>query len=103
MRFLHFELAEVADGVRVLEAMASTAAGAHAEVLAEAQQVLEWAHASFAGRHGPLDEGLDWQHELQVNVEPGGWHTVTLTIAASARFVQAWREAFPGAMADEIE
>ena len=51
----------------------------------------------------PLDEGLDWQHELQVNVEPGGWHTVTLTIAASARFVQAWREAFPGAMADEIE
>jgi hypothetical protein len=27
--------------------------------------VLDWAHAQFPGRRGPLDEGFDWDYDLQ--------------------------------------
>ena len=74
--------------------MASTAAGQHAAARAEVQQVLDWAWRHFPHTHGPVDEGMDWQHDLQVLVEAGGWHTLTLTLAASERFAAAFQAAF---------
>lgn len=89
MDFLSFDVAEVGDGACSLEAVASTAAGPHAAVMAEAQQVIDWAWRQFPDAHGPIDDGMEWHHDLQVTVEDGGWHTVTLTMTGTGRFVEA--------------
>jgi hypothetical protein len=94
MNFLSFDLTEVDDGVSSLEAMASTALEQHAAVMAEVQQVLDWAWRRYPGSHGPLDDGMDWDHDLQVAIEGGGWHTVTLTLTGTARFVEEFIAAF---------
>jgi hypothetical protein len=94
MDFLTFDLAEVDDGVSSLEAMASTAAAQHAAVMAEVQQVMDWAWRRFPDSHGPIDDGMVWDHDLQVTVEEGGWHTVTLTLTGTRRFVETFFAAF---------
>lgn len=63
--------------------MASTAAGLHAAVLAEVQHAMDWGSRRFPNSHGPIDDGLEWDHDLQVTVEEGGWHTVTLTLTGT--------------------
>jgi len=99
VNYLEFDLSEGSDGVTTLEAMAATSAEEHAAVMAEVQQVLAWAWANFPHTHGPPDDGMDWDHELQLGVEGGRWHAVTLTLTGSARFVEAFMAAF-GAGAD---
>lgn len=101
LRYLNFDVSDNADGVTTLDAMASTGAGEHAAVLAEAQQVLDWAWAQFPHSHGAADDGMDWDHDLQVQTDDAGeggsggrWRTVTLTLTGSARFVQAFFAAF---------
>jgi hypothetical protein len=94
LHYLSFERSEGAEGVTTLEAMASTRAAQHAAVLAEVQQVLDWAWQHFARSHGPADDGGDWDHHLQVNVESGQWLAVTLTLTASAAFVDEFQAAF---------
>lgn len=94
MRYLTFELSGGDEGVTTLEAMASTTAAQHAAVMAEAQQVMDWAWRRFPDSHGPLDEGMEWDHELQVTLEEGRWQTVTLTLTGTARFVDAFLQAF---------
>lgn len=97
MDFLTFDLAEVDDGVSSLEAMASTAAEQHAAVMAEVQHVLDWAWRRFPGSHGPIDDGAVWDHDLQVTLEEGGWHTVTLTLTGTGRFVEEFIATFGNA------
>jgi hypothetical protein len=41
-----------------------------------------------------VDDGLDWDHDLQVQVEDGDWHVVSLSLAGSPRFVAAFVAAF---------
>ena len=94
MRYLTFDIDEIADGVSSLEAMASTSAAHHAAVMTEVQQVLDWAWQQFAHTHGPIDDGMDWDHDLQITLEEGGWHTVTLTLSGTDRFVHAWLAEF---------
>lgn len=94
MRYLIFDFSDGDDGVATLEAMASTREAEHATVLAEARQVLDWAHAHFPGRHGPVEEGHAWDHELLVQQEAGGWQTVTLTLTASPEFLEAFLAAY---------
>ena len=99
MHYLTFDLSDNADGVTTLEAMASTAGEQHAAAWAETQQVLDWAWRRFPDSHGPADEGGDWDHDLQVSVEAGGWHVVSLTLTGSARFVEAFTADFGAALA----
>jgi hypothetical protein len=98
MRYLNFDFGESGEGVHTLEAMASTRAEHHAAVMAEVQQVLDWAERHFPHSHGPVDDGHHWQHDLQVSVEgqaPGGaWHSVTLTLSASAAFAAEFLPVF---------
>ncbi|MBT9455720.1 MAG: hypothetical protein IV097_03785 [Burkholderiaceae bacterium] len=94
MDYLSFDLSEDTEGVTTLEALASTSEEQHAAVMAEVQQVLDWAWRSFPHTHGPVDEGMDWDDDLQVSVEPGGWHAVTLTLTGSPRFVEEFFAAF---------
>ena len=90
VHYLTIDLSEGADGVTTLEAMASTAAEQHAAVLEEVQVLLDWAWRHFGRSHGPVEDGLDWDHDLQVTVEAGQWHAVTLTLSASPAFVEAF-------------
>ena len=90
MRYLIFDFSDGDDGIATLEAMASTRAEEHGRVMAEAQQVLDWAQAQSPNRHGPVEEGHAWDHELLVQQEDGGWLTVTLTLSASAEFLEAF-------------
>jgi hypothetical protein len=87
MHYLGFELGEAGEGIATLEAMASTTAAQHAAVMSEVQRVLDWAWQHFPHSHGPADEGHDWDHDLHVVNEPGGWVAVTLTLTASPAFV----------------
>lgn len=88
MRYLTFNFGEGADGVTTIEAMASTTAAAHAAVMVEVQQVLDWAWQSYPHTHGCADDGADWDHDVQVNVEDSRWHAVTLTLTASTPFLE---------------
>jgi hypothetical protein len=96
MRYLTFDLSEGDEGVTTLEAMATTSAEQHAAVMAEVQQVLGWAWQRFPRTHGPADDGSDWDHDLQVSVEGGRWHAVTLTLTGSPQFVEAFLAHFGG-------
>jgi hypothetical protein len=94
MEFLNFRIDEVDDRVSSLEAMASTRIDLHAKVMAEAQAVLDWAWCNFPAGHGQVDDGADWDHDVQVLIEDGGWHTVTVTFTGTAPFVDAFSAAF---------
>lgn len=94
MQYLSFDLGESGDGITTLEAMASTSAAQHAAVMAEVEQVLDWAWRQFPHSHGPADDGKLWDHDLQVTVEDGGWCAVTLTLTGSAPFVAEFLAAF---------
>ncbi len=102
LRFLSFELSEDTDGVSTLDAEASTPADQAPLVMAEVQQVLDWATRRFADTQGPVDEGMDWDHALHTATEPGAdhdWHTVALTLSASPAFVEAFCQRFGASMA----
>jgi len=94
MLYLSFDLSDDADGVTTIEALASTAADRHAAVMAEVQAVLDWAWRRFPHTHGPVDEGMDWDHDLQVRIEDGAWHAVALTLTASPHFAESFIAAF---------
>ncbi|MFN7725586.1 MAG: hypothetical protein ACK5QH_10990 [Rubrivivax sp.] len=97
LRYLSFDLSDNADGVCTLEALASTGAAQHAAVLAEVQQVLDWAWRHSPHGHGPVEDGGEWLHDLQVQAEAGGWHSVVLTLSASEAFAQAFLAAWGAA------
>lgn len=99
MHYLSFDLSDTDDGIITLEAMAATPEAGHAAVMAEVQQVLDWARRAFPHTHGPADDGMDWDEQLQVSTE-GDWRVVTLTLTGSARFVEALSAAFPEAFGD---
>jgi hypothetical protein len=94
MHYLSFDLSDDAHGVVTIEALASTAAAQHDAVMAEVQQLRAWAWRAFPHTHGPVDDGGDWDDDLQVSVEPGGWHAVALTISASPAFAREFVAAF---------
>lgn len=98
LRYLTFDVIEGNDGVTTIEALASTATDQHPEVIAEAQSLLDWAWATFPHTQGPADDGADWDHDLQVTLEDGGWCAVTLTLTASPRFVDAFMARFGSAL-----
>lgn len=93
LQYLCFDLSEDTDGVGTLEAVASTLAAQGTAVQAEVAQVLDWARAAFPHTHGPVNEGFDWDHDVQV-LREGDWHTVTLALSGSAAFCAAFAARF---------
>ena len=100
MHYLVFDISDAGEGLTTIEAMASTAAAEHAAVMAEAQQLLAWAWLHFPHSHGSTDDGADWDHDLQVGIEDGTWHAVTLTLTATAPFAEQFLAAFGGPSGD---
>lgn len=116
LQYLDFDYSEDTDGIGLFDAMASTAPQHVARVHIEIAMVLAWAHATFPGNRGPLDEGSQWDFGLQetreftiadtldyddvtglLNLTPGTAgtprHTVTLSISGTESFCAALREA----------
>lgn len=117
LHYLIFDDSEDAHGVGTLDAMVSTPPSAAAAVRAEVARVLDWAHATFPEQRAPLDEGGEWDFDLQSQQEwtaheaidydpvsqqfsvvpgPAGAirHTLTLSLSGSAQFCDAFRQHF---------
>ena len=96
MRFLDFEYSEDPQGGGTFDAMASVRPDQVAAVRAEMAQVLDWAHAAFPGLQAPLEEGGEWDFDLQEQqdgtVPP--WHALTLAVSGSPQFCAAFRQRF---------
>ncbi len=94
MHCLTFDFSDDGDGLTTIEAMASTPAAGHAEVMSAVQRIVDWSWQHFPHTHGSADDGADWDHDLQVLVDGDHWHAVTLTLTASARFAEAFLAEF---------
>jgi len=117
LHYLDFDYSEDDEGTGTWDAMASVTPAHLPALRAELEQVLAWAHRAFAGRRGPIDEGGDWDYDLQALHEgtapdqwaydeaaqrvvllPGGAgqtrHTVTLSLSGTPAFGAALRERF---------
>jgi hypothetical protein len=117
LHYLDFDYGEDTEGVGALEAMASTWPDQVAAVHAEIAQVLDWAYANFPGRRGPIEEGGDWDYDLQgmqeftapqtlrydevtrqfsAELGPSGKprHTVTVSFSGTSEFCAAFRQQF---------
>lgn len=67
--YLEFDYSEDTEGLCTFDAMASVAPAQLPAVLNEVEQVLGWAFARFADSRGPLDEGMQWDFDLQSQQE----------------------------------
>lgn len=117
LNYLEFDDSEDADGVGTFDALAATAPAHNAAVLAEVAAVLAWAHHAFEAQRAPLDEGGEWDYDLQgwrefsavdvldfdehsgeLNVQAqaagAARHAVSLSVTGTPGFCAAFRERF---------
>jgi hypothetical protein len=116
LHYLDFETSEDDAGHGSFDAMASVSTAQLAALQAEVVRVLDWAHGAF-GAPGPLDEGGEWDCELQgvrevpttldVRYDAGSRRlaldaagsgpervTLSLTLTGTPAFCAALRQAF---------
>ena len=114
--YLDFDYSEDPQGNGSFDAMAAAAPQRLAQLQAEVVRVLDWATRAF-GAHGPLEEGCDWDCELQgtqevtialqVTYEPAAGQlqvtpgadaaprvTLSLTLSGTPAFCTAFRQQF---------
>lgn len=117
LNFLVFDYSEDADGHGSFDAMASALPAQAAALQAEVQQVLAWAHQQFPDAQGALEDGGEWDHELQGTEEVATplavaydtatgrlqWQhgtagaprlTLSITLSGTPAFCAAFRDAF---------
>ncbi len=117
LQYLDFDFSEDDEGTATWDAMASATPPQWPALLDEVAQVLGWAHDRFAGQRGPVEEGGDWDFDLQcvqevvtpqhlhydpdeqvLRVQNGNAsnqrHTLSLSLSGSAQFSAALRERF---------
>ena len=117
LKYLEFDYSEDAEGLGTFDALAATVPAHNAAVLAEVAVVLAWAHAAFKALRAPLDEGGEWDYDLQgwrefsavdalhfdehsgklsIQTQAAGAarHTVSLSITGTPGFCTAFRERF---------
>ena len=95
LQYLDFDFSEDEHGLGSFDAMASVLSAQVPALHAELTRVLTWACDAFD--KGPLDEGFDWDYDLQLAAEqvgPSLRHTASLTLGGVAPFCLALREAF---------
>ena len=117
LHYLEFDYSEDDEGTGTWDAIASVAPPHVAPLQAEIARLLQWAHAEFGGRRGPIEEGGAWDYDLHSEPEgaplqplhfdpatgglqpplapqPGARHTLTLSLCGTAEFGAALRGAF---------
>lgn len=117
LKYLDFDYSEDTEGVCTFDAMASTSPQHVAAVHAEIAKVLAWACKAFGDQRGALEDGFEWDYDLQsqrdytvsealefdcntgrlgIRSETTGVirHTTTLSISGSQAFAGALRDRF---------
>lgn len=121
LHYLDFDYSEDAGGCGTWDAMASVRPAQLDALLGEIAQVLDWAREEFAQRQGPIEDGGDWDYDLQgvhevsrlqhphydaglrrIVLAPApadadnavGRYIFTLSISGSPAFGAAWRAQF---------
>jgi hypothetical protein len=79
LQYLEFDCSEDTEGVVCWDALAQPAASHTAALLREVAQLLSWASSLSQQGPGPLDEGADWDFDLQVQLHRA--HTMQSTPA----------------------
>ncbi|QXZ10321.1 hypothetical protein KUF54_03445 [Comamonas sp. Y33R10-2] len=113
--YLEFDYSEDEEGTGTWDAMASVKAERVPALAAEIEAVLRWASHKFVGRQGSIEEGFDWDYDLQAQDDEGepldarfdkaqskltlqasatGRTTVNLAVSGSVHFADALRERF---------
>lgn len=113
--WLDFDYSEDEHGHGSFDAMASAAPAQLPALQAEIERVLAWAHGAFPDAQGPLDEGGEWDVDLQgvqetptpLDVRDDGGRlvlrpraagaprtTLTVTLTGTPAFCEAFRQAF---------
>jgi hypothetical protein len=115
--YLDFDYSEDPQGHGSFDAMACAAPAQFPAVRSEVQRVLVWAYREFPGARGALDDGGEWDYELQgvqevatsldVRYEPQAGQlqlesgatgapriTLSLTLSGTPQFCEAFRRAF---------
>lgn len=65
LRYLDFDYSEDGEGTGTWDALASVTPAHWSALRAELLLVLDWAHQRFGGQRGPIEEGGDWDYDLQ--------------------------------------
>ena len=98
--YLLFDASEGDDGTALFDALASVLPENAAAVEAEIAAVLDWAEATFPGRRGAVEEGGEWDADLQVVPDDGGRRrSYALSISGTPTFGNAFREQFAASLA----
>lgn len=113
--YLDFDYSEDEEGTGSWDALANVASERVPALIEEIEQLLRWACHAFAERRGPVEDGGDWDWDLQAQADdgqplavrydaatgqlqlcplPAQRTTLSLTLSASAAFSQALRERF---------
>lgn len=113
--YLEFDYSEDEEGTGTWDAMASVKAERVPALAGEIEALLRWASQKFAGRQGALEDGNDWDYDLQAQDDDGqplsarfdraagklelqasatGRTTVSLCLSGSTQFGDALRQAF---------
>lgn len=87
LHLLDFDCSEDADGVTCWDALAHPSARYTPALLAEVEQLLAWAHGFSPAGPGPLEDGADWDFDLQVKLHDPSANPACVT--ARVRFEPA--------------
>lgn len=117
LHYLDFDYSEDEHAHGAFEAMASVPTQRLSAVRAEIARVLDWAHDSFPAQRAPLEEGGEWDYQLDARQEwavpevlsydettrqfssrpgtPGEpLHILVLSLSGSEHFCAAFRDHF---------
>lgn len=80
LQLLDFECSEDAEGVVCWDALAQPHAQYHSALLQEVSEVLAWAYRFDAQGPGPLEDGANWDYDLQATLHTQGQAPLTAQI-----------------------
>jgi hypothetical protein len=87
LQFLEFDCSEDAEGVVCWDALAQPAARHTQALLHEVEQMLNWAHRWSPRKPGALEDGADWDFDLNLQSNMVSiqvhWNTPTHTLVLS--------------------
>lgn len=92
--YLLFEASEGDDGTGLFEAMADVPLARAAAVQAEVDTVLAWAHKHFGTARGPIEEGGEWDADLERDDGVAGRAGFTFSVVGTPGFCAAFAQAF---------
>ncbi len=81
LQYLEFDCTEDTEGVVCWDAMAQPQPRHNSALLQEVAQVLAWAYAWDAQGPGPLEDGANWDFDLQATLHPDGPHPQSVCLS----------------------